>query len=111
MLEHKMMMDEVNFTERGLERKTKEATVLRRESRLAAIDAVLNEQRMQLAEGSFDHELLAIVYAECIYKSKLANYLSTQKNMHINRKRTSIASKVSTELLNKTRRESSNRKE
>jgi hypothetical protein len=104
MIEQKVLMDEVNFTERGIEGKIKEATVLRRESRLAAIDAVLSEQQMQLDEGSVDHELLAIAYAECIHRSKMAAYLSTQKNMHRPQKRTSV-SKASTELLNMTRRE------
>jgi hypothetical protein len=104
MIEQKVLLDEVNFTERGLEGKIKEATVLRRESRLAAIDSVLDEQKMQLEEGSADHELLAIVYSECIYRSKVAAYLSTQKNTHCPQKRTSV-SKASTERLSITRRE------
>jgi hypothetical protein len=76
MIENKVLIDEVNFSRRGIEGRTKEATVLRWEGRLTALDAVLDEQQIQLAKGARDDERLAIVYAECIYRSKMSAYLT-----------------------------------
>jgi hypothetical protein len=75
MIEKKVMIDEVNFSQRGIEGRTKEATVLRLGSRLTVLDAVLDEQQIQLAKGARDDELLAMAYAECINRSKITAYL------------------------------------
>jgi hypothetical protein len=85
MIEKKVLIDEVNFSRRGIEGRTKEATVLCWESRLTALNAVLDEQQIQLAEGAHDDELLAIAYEECIYRSKITAYFTGIADEHFAR--------------------------
>jgi hypothetical protein len=85
LIERNIKFEEEQYCRRGVERRTDEATAARLEERAAAIDAVMDEQDIQTDEGICDPEMVAIVYTERVYRSKMAAYLTAVSDEQIAR--------------------------
>jgi hypothetical protein len=85
LIERNIKFDEEKYCRRGVELKTDEARAVRREEMEEAIDAVMDEQDIQTDEGICDPEMIAIVYTDGVYRSKMAAYLTAVSDEHIAR--------------------------
>jgi hypothetical protein len=85
LIERKIKFDEEEYCRRGVEHKTDEVTAVRWKERAAAIDAVMDEQDIQIDESICDPEMIAIVYTDRVYRSKMAAYLTAVSDEHIAR--------------------------
>jgi hypothetical protein len=85
LIERNIKFEEEQCCRRGLERRTEEATAVRLAERAAATGAVLDEQDIQTDEGIYDPEMIAIVYADRVYHSKMAAYLTAVSDEQIAR--------------------------
>jgi hypothetical protein len=83
LIERNIKFDEEEYCRRGVEHRTDESSVVRREERAKAVDAVLDEQDIQTDEGFCDPEWIAIVYTDRVHRSKMAAYLTAVSDEQI----------------------------
>jgi hypothetical protein len=78
LIEKKAIIDEIHYCRRGVERRTKEASESRHHTRIATIDAVLDEQYVQSHDIDTINgpELIAIAYMEFNYRCQMAAYVT-----------------------------------